>query len=188
MRRLLGLLFVVCVMQLPLFAQGTIPFTINFPVFPGGPSGSAELVGSSFTAQTTPWNFAPDYGRIFEIAGDGSTTPMFQFSSLLAGTYPPSDFPGGGGGTYYYYFETWNLTSSQTENLLAGHWFMEIAFGPSTLLSRITPVPEPTSATLHILGVGMILLVRRGYMAKLCPQSNQRKPTRNANCVAGFLL
>lgn len=144
-------------MQLPLFAQGTISFTINYPAFPGGSFGSAELLGSSFTAQTTPWNFAPDYGRIVEMAEDGSTTPMFQFSSLLAGTYPPSPVFPGSGGTFYYYFETWNLTPPQTENLLAGHWYMEIAFGSSTLLGQINQVPEPTAAALFVLGATIII-------------------------------
>lgn len=153
MKKLIALLFVVWAMQLPLFAQGTISFMINFPAFPGGSFGSAELLGSSFTAQTIPWNSPPDYGRILEMAGDGSTTPIFQFSSLFTGTYPPSPVFPGSGGTFYYYFETWNLTPPQTESLLAGHWYMEIVFGSGTLLSQINQVPEPTSAMLFVLGV-----------------------------------
>lgn len=172
-------------MQLPLFGQDSIPFTINFPVFPGGPSGSAELVGSSFTAQTTPWNLAPDSGLIFEMAGDGSTTSMFQFSSFLTGEYPPiPEFPSSGpefpdgGGTFYYYYETWNLSPPQAESLLAGHWFMEIAFGSSTLLSQITPVPEPTSAALLTLGAAVVRFCWRRRLRECEHDANKRKYAR----------
>ncbi len=154
MRRLFGFLFIACAMQLPLLAQSSTQFTINFPLFPGtGFSGEAELSDSSFTAQVFLGALVPDYGRILEIAESGSTAQMFQFSTLQTGTYPPSPvFPGSGGGTYYYFSETWNLTPPNVQNLLAGHWFVEIAFGTDTFSHQITPVPEPTSVALFILG------------------------------------
>lgn len=68
--------------------------------------------------------------------------------------------------TSYYYSETWNLTPPQAENLLAGHWYMEVAFGSATLTSQITPVPEPTYAVLFVLGAAIVKVCCRRKLQK----------------------
>ena len=161
MKRLVALLFVVGAMQLPLLAQGVFHFSIDFPGTPlppaiGVPGGSAELSGSSFT----PWVFlgtsAADYGRIFEMADDSSFAPVFQFTGVLVDSHPPTPGFPGSGGTFYSYFETWDLTSLQAQSLLAGRWYMEMAFGTEAHFAQITPVPEPTSAALFVSGVALV--------------------------------
>jgi hypothetical protein len=161
MRRLVALWFVVCAIQLPLLAQSVFHFSIDFPATPlppaiGVPGGNAELSGSSFT----PWVFlgtsAADYGRIFEMADNSSLTPVFQFTSVLVDSYPPTPGFPGSGGTFYSYFETWDLTALQAQSLLAGRWYMELAFGTQTHFAQITPVPEPTSAALFVSGVALV--------------------------------
>jgi hypothetical protein len=118
MKRFLSLLFLACAIQLPLFAQGVIQFDITFPGSQpppaiGVPGGSAELSGSSFT----PWVFlgtsAADYGRILEMAGDSSLTLVFQFTSVLVDSHPPTPGIPGSGGTFYSYLKTWDLSPSK---------------------------------------------------------------------------
>lgn len=160
MRQIIALLF-TCVLQLTAFAQETIQFTISLSPFPGGMSGNAELAGSSFTARAGSWSVAPDYGRIIQMADDSSTTPVFQFASVLSEIYPPiPEFPGSGA-TLYYFHETWNVTPPQAESLLAGHWYMEISFGYTALISQIVPVPEPTCAALFVLGAAVVKVCNR---------------------------
>ena len=166
MKRFLALLVVVCAVQLPLFAQGVLQFSITFPGSPpppaiGVPSGYAELSGSSFTASVFLGTSAADYGRIFEMADDSSLTLMFQFGGVLVDSHPPTPGFPGSGGTFYSYFQTWDLTSLQAQNLLEGHWYMEVAFGSETHFAQITPVPEPTSAALFAAGVAFITMCCR---------------------------
>ncbi len=161
MRQIIALLFTCVALQLTAFAQGTIQFTVSFSPFPGSPSGNAELTGSSFTAWAASWPVAPDYGRILQMAEDGSMTPVLQFASVLQEIYPPvPEFPGSGG-TLYYFHQTWNVAPPQAENLLAGHWYMEISFGYTTLVSQIAPVPEPTFGALFVLGAAVAKLYCR---------------------------
>jgi hypothetical protein len=166
MKRLLALLSLVCAVQLPLFAQGVIQFSITFPGAPpppaiGVPSGYAELSGSSFTTWVFLGTSAADYGRIYEMAGDSSLTPVFQFASTLVDSHPPIPGIPGSGGTYYSYFETWDLTSPEAQSLLGGHWYMEVGFGAETHVAQITPVPEPTSALLFASGVAFMVAFGR---------------------------
>lgn len=155
MKKTIALLLTCVALQLAAFAQDAIQFTIGLSAFPGGLSGSAELSGNSFSAQTSYWSFAPDYGRIFEMAEDGSTIPVLQFANVLTEVYPPMpEFPGSES-TLYYFSETWNVTPPQAESLLARRWFMEVSLGSRTLISQIVPVPEPTYAALLILGAAV---------------------------------
>lgn len=169
MKRLLALLVVVCVVQLPLFAQGVLQFSITFPGAPpppaiGVPSGYAELSGSSFTAWVFLGTSAADYGRIYEMAADGSLTPVFQFSGVLGDSHPPTPGIPGSGGTFYSYFQRWDLTSPQAQSLLAEHWYMEIGFGASTHFTQITQVPEPASAPLLASGAVFMAASRRRWL------------------------
>ena len=166
MTRLLALLFVVCAVQLPLFAQGVIEFSITFPGAPsppgvGFPSGSARLSGSSFTAWVFLGTSRADYGRIYEMLDDSSLTPVFEFGSTIVDVFPPIPGIPGSGGTVWSYYETWDLALPQAQSLLGGHWYMEVAFGPETHFAQITPVPEPTSAALFVSGIAFIAVCCR---------------------------
>lgn len=174
MKHLLALMFVVCAVQLPLLAQGDFQFSITFPGAPppptiGVPSGSAELSGSSFTAWAFLGTSPADYGRIFEMADDSSLTPVFQFTSVLVTSSPPTPGFPGSGGTFYSFDESWDLTSLQARSLLAGRWYMEVAFGAETHFAQITPVPEPKSAALFVSGIAFIA-VRWSLAKRPCKQ------------------
>jgi len=165
MKRLLALLIVGCAVQLSALAQGTTQFRIDFPGAPpppaiGIPSGSAELSASSFHAWFFLGTSPANSGRILEMAADSSLTPMFEFAGVIVDSYPPIPGIPGSGGTFYSYDQTWQVTDLQIQSLLSGRWYAEIAFGSDIHLGQLTPVPEPSTVTLLIVGV-VVFAARR---------------------------
>jgi hypothetical protein len=162
MKRLLTLFIVGCAVQLTVLAQGVTQFRIDFPGAPpppaiGIPSGSAELSASSFHAWFFLGTSWASSGRILEMADDSSLTPIFQFTSVIVDSHPPTPGIPGSGGTFYSYDQTWQVTDLQIQSLLSGRWYAEIAFGSDIHLGRLTPVPEPSTVALLIVGIGVFV-------------------------------
>jgi hypothetical protein len=161
MKRSLVLLMLGCVVQLSVFAQGVVQFRVDFPGAPpppavGIPSGSAELSGSSFHAWFFLGTSAASWGRILERGADSTLTPVFEFTSLLVDSHPPTPGIPGSGGTFYSYDQTWQLTDHQIQSLWSGRWYAEIAFGSDLRIGQFTPVPEPSSAALVVVGIATL--------------------------------
>lgn len=96
------------------------------------------------------------------MANGGSLTPIFEFTGFLVDSYQPIPGIPGSGGTYYSYDQTWQVTATQTQSLLAGHWYAEIAFGSDMHLAQISPVPEPSAVALFLFGAGVVAAFRFG--------------------------
>jgi hypothetical protein len=112
-------------------------------------------------------------GWILQMESDGSLSPILEFtnefggpvlipgspagtSSGIEGTFPGNNPPAGS----YIYSQSWQLTSDQMQNLLAGEWYAEVDYGSDEYISNLTPVPEPE--TLALIGVGIFAsLIRR---------------------------
>jgi hypothetical protein len=91
------------------------------------------------------------------MADDSSLTPIFQFTSVIVDSHPPTPGIPGSGGTFYSYDQTWQVTDLQIQSLLSGRWYAEIAFGSDIHLGRLTPVPEPSTVALLIVGIGVFV-------------------------------
>jgi hypothetical protein len=161
MKTLLTLFLVGCAVQLSAVAQGTTQFLIEFPGAPpppviGIPSGVAELSGTSFHAAFFLGTSAASSGRILEMAADSTLTPVFEFSGTIVDSFPPTPGFPGSGGTYYSYDQIWQVTETQAQALLAGRWFAEIAYGSEIHMAQLVPVPEPSAATLSLLGLSVL--------------------------------
>ena len=161
MKRLFTLLIVGCAVQLSVLAQGVTQFRIDFPGAPpppaiGIPSGSAELSASSFHAWFFLGTSSASSGRILEMADDSSLTPIFEFTGVLVDSHPPTPGIPGSGGTFYSYDQTWRATNLQIQSLLSGRWYAEIAFGSDIHLGQLTPVPEPSTVVLLLVGIGAL--------------------------------
>jgi len=161
MKTLLTLFLVGCAVQLSAVAQGATQFHIEFPGAPpppaiGIPSGFAELSGTSFHASFFLGTSAASSGRILEMAADSSLTPVFEFSSTIVDSFPPTPGFPGSGGTYYSYDQIWQVTEAQAHTLLSGRWYAEISFGPEIHMAQLVPVPEPSTISLLLLGFGFL--------------------------------
>ena len=84
----------------------------------------------------------------------GIFTTVFQFTNSVLAGYP-------GGGIAVDYEDSWQLTDTQIQNLLAGQWYAKVTYSDASYLGQITVVPEPSSVTL-LLG-GLVVLSTSFY-------------------------
>jgi hypothetical protein len=131
---LLGLL-----LRVSAFAQADLFFDINFgsnppPHTPGVPESGALLTSDFFYAAIYLDNTPPTSGSVVELSNDGSFVAVFQFTNLVFAAYPPPP-----GATAFDYEQAFQLTGTQIERLLAGQWYVRIAFDDTIYLGQITP-------------------------------------------------
>lgn len=146
-------------------AQGVLNFRVDFPGAPVPPTlsfpfGGAQLENNSFYAAVLLGETPGSSGRIVERSQDGSFATVFEFSNQVLAGYPPILGLPGDGGTYYSYEQTWQVNQGQTENLLAGNWYAEVAINGNVHLGQIVTVPEPCVLALSLSGF-VLLIVRR---------------------------
>jgi len=153
---LMALVFAVC--SAP--GQGTIAFDTTLPPFGGGQAEVLYLSGNhlfGFFGMNDLWLISVEFPA-------SSTDPAssFQLFGPVDSVYPPFDgFPGGESITYSADF---TLDESQIEQLLARQAQIKLVqdlfstdpdFVPQTYQDFLSPVPEPP--TWGLLMVGMIL-------------------------------
>jgi len=135
-----------------MFAQGVLDFTINFggtppPHTPGLAEAGAQLTGDSLYAAIYLDNTAPTSARILELEG-GHYTTLFVFNSPVWASYPAPV-----GTTAFSYEQTWQLTGSQIQHLMAGEWYAEVTYADTSFRGQILLIPEPSSFTLFLVGL-----------------------------------
>ena len=139
-------------------SQGIVNFDLNF-------DANTPLQTYNFLVQLVPLatnsfdvNF--DLGATPPVAGfieqlDGETfTQVFQF------TYQSIDVNGSTGITYGY-AGSWQLTSDEIQNLMAGLWYAEVTYNDASYIGQITPVPEPL--IIALLSAGLVLMFLHLY-------------------------
>jgi hypothetical protein len=127
------------VLRVSAFAQAGILFDIDFgsnapPHSPGVPDSGAALTSEFFYVAVYLGNIQPTAGSVVEESSNGSLITVVQFTNLIFAAYPPPP-----GATAFSYEQALQLTSAQTESLLAGQWYARIVFGDTLYLGRITP-------------------------------------------------
>lgn len=142
-----------------LFAQGSVTFDINFgdnppPHSPGVPDSGATLTGGDFYAILYLSDTEPTSGSILEESATGTFSTVFNFDTLVYASYPA-------GGTAVDYEDSWELTDTQIQDLLAGQWYAQVTYADATYLGQITTVPEPSGAAL--LAGGFAVLAAGGW-------------------------
>jgi hypothetical protein len=170
---ILGLL-----LQVPVFAQGTVDFNINFGGNPpphtlGNPNSGARLMGDSFYAILYLDTITPISGSIQELDG-GTFTTVFQFTNSVFASYP-------GGGPALDYEDSWQLTNAQLQDLLTGQWYAKVTYNDASYMGQITPVPEPSSITF--LSAGLVMVSACLYRSKMS-RNTTLEPTVNAPCIS----
>ena len=157
--------------QVPTFAQGVINFDINFGSNPpphtlGNPNSGALLTDDTFYAILYLDTTAPISGSIQELDG-GIFTTVFQFTNSVFASYP-------GGGPAIDYEGSWQLTAAQIQNLLAGQWYAEVTYSDASYMGQITAVPEPSSVTLFL---GGLIVLLAGLYRRNVPPNKSPEPT-----------
>lgn len=153
MKGVIILLALGFLLQLPAMSQGVVQFDINFGANPpphtsGDPFSGATLTNNTFYAAVYLDATEPVSGLIEELDG-GIFTPIFQFTNLVFATYP-------GGGPAYDYEDSWQLTDTQVQNLLAGQWYAKVDYSDVSYTGQIQAVPEPSSLAFLLAGLAMI--------------------------------
>lgn len=148
----------------PVFAQGSVTFGIDFggnppPHSAGVPDSGATLTEGSFYAILYLSDAPPTSASILEESAGGTFTTIFQFNNSVYAGYP-------GGGTAIDYEDSWQLTDTQMQALLAGQWYAQVTYSDATYLGEITAVPEPSSAALW--GAGLAVLAA-GLWRRIIP-------------------
>jgi hypothetical protein len=159
---LMALVFAVC--SAP--AQGTIAFDTTLPPFGGGQAEVLYLSGNhlfGFFGMNDLWFISVEFPA-------SSTDPASSFSLFgpLVTLYGPSDgFPGGVSITYSADF---TLDENQVEQLLAGQAQIKLVqdlfstdpdFSPQTFQDILSPVPEPQTWRLLMLGAILFFVKRK---------------------------
>ncbi len=97
------------------------------------------------------------------IPGSAVGTP-----SGVEGTFPGSGivgtFPGSGAGLVSpnYYSQSWQLTPTQIQNLLAGKWYAEVDYGDDKYIGNLTPVPSSVSPPKAVISVSPMTILPTG--------------------------
>ena len=132
----------------PIFAQDPTDFTINFGSNPPPHSAADEwFVLCRPLPQRRPSDVRPycrDRGLLV-------SRHHLQFHEPRVGRL--STAAGSGGVSYE---QSWQLTASQIQSLLAGEWYADVSYAGTSYLGQIVPVPEP--ASLALLASGLIPL------------------------------
>ncbi len=182
MKHIIIILVLGLLSQLSAFSQGVIDFGITFdgnPPFqtPSIPGSGAILTGDSLYAilymDATIPNPNPISGSIGELDG-GIFTPIFQFTTSVFAAYP-------GGGIAVDYENTWQLTDTQIQNLLAGQWYAQVTYSDASYLGQIVAVPEPSSVTLLLGGLAVLFV---SFYRRPVPPNKSPEPTAVAAAIA----
>jgi len=184
----MALVFAVCTAA----AQGTIAFDTTLPPFGGGQAEVLYLSGNhlfGFFGMNDLWFISVEFPA-------SSTDPVSSFSLFgpLVTLYAPSDgFPSGESITYSADF---TLDESQVEQLLAGQAQIKLVqdlfstdpdFSPQTYQDTLSPVPEPQTWGLLMLGAILFFVKRKRpsfpKAARVCWNSGNQlvRPPLNSN-------
>jgi PEP-CTERM motif len=165
MKNIILILVVGLLSSVSALAQSVVDFDINFganppPHTPGDPVSGASLTGDQFYAILYLDTTAPISGSIEELE-NGTLTTVFQFTNSVYATYP-------GGGPALDYEDSWQLTDSQLQSLMAGQWYADVTYANNiSYVGEITPVPEPASGTLLLVG---LVVVSAGWHRRSKPE------------------
>jgi hypothetical protein len=145
-------------------AQGTIDFDIDFGANPpphttGAPDSGATLTASVFYAAIYLDTTEPLSAAI-GLLEDGVFTPVLEFGYPVYASYPD-------GATALDYEGSWQLTTAQIDNLMAGQWYAEVNYSNESFTGEITAVPEPSSMASILAGGALFGIVRWRRMAPL---------------------
>jgi len=159
-------------------------FTIEFPGVAQPPaiaipSGHATLTDDSFHLGVFLGEESAT-GRIVEI---DSLTPVFDITDIITSAHPPQPGWPGSGGTFSWFSQTWDLSSSQRESLIAGQWQAEITIGSEVFVGRLTAVPEPGTVALGLLGLLPLLPLLRAGVPNQSRQATAAPARRQASSV-----
>lgn len=139
MKRFLTALALGALLQVSAFAQTSLFFDINYggdppPHTPGLTNGGALLTTESCFVAVYLDNTLPTSGSVVEQAKDGSWVTVFALPNLVFAAYPPPI-----NATAYSYEQMMHLSAAQIEELLAGKWFVRIAYGDVVYLGQLAP-------------------------------------------------
>lgn len=151
MKKIIIILVIGLFSRLPALSQGVVNFDINFGTNPP-PNTSGGLVSAArLSTDGTFWTVlylgsaSPDSGFIGQMDG-GTFTSEFQFTNQFIETQIGE----------YGYIGSWQLTGTQVQDVLAGQWYAEVIYSDASYIGQITPVPEPSSITLSLVGLVVI--------------------------------
>jgi hypothetical protein len=161
------------------WSQGTVfpitPVSHNFTITCSGslppsatspPFGSADLTNDILSISMNIGSTSAIQGWVLTMASNGSLTPIFDFSNQV-------DVLHGGVGflpvgvvlqlpSYYVASQSWQVTDTQAASIWAGLWYVQFTFTTGTdsgALIPNAPVPEPSSISLFLTGIGFIVFV-----------------------------
>ncbi len=145
-------------------AQGRLQFTVSLSGLNEAPPNNSLGIGSgtlSLTGNTLAYDFGgpfwsfPANATINGPADASSTAPViFDLGApIIALPNPPAT------GGYEFAGTINNFSSTEINDLLAGHWYVNVSSGApdnGDIRGQIIPVPEPSTLALFGFGKGLL--------------------------------
>ena len=153
--------------------QGVIQFSTTLTAYVQSPSGAiltliipgqSSLVGSSLRTVLPMGPHVPIYGAVSNTPSAGAPIELIHTFGVPSVVVDPES-----GTTFYSYDETYELTSSQITDLWTGSYSVVVHSDDGLVgTGFITPVPEPSSHVVVIVGT-LTLVAMRGGLKRSSP-------------------